>query len=355
MPLGAWLHDLSPYVFELSPGLGLRWYGLSYLAGFLIAWWIFKRLARIGFTRVPPERVGDVMLAMILGVVVGGRLGYVLLYDPSLLVRFEPEFPWWGLLALNHGGMASHGGIIGVVLAAAWVARSLPAADGSRAARVPLLHLLDVLALLAPFGLFLGRLANFVNGELLGRVVAPPGQPAPWWAVRFPHELRGDHAPALTPEQMIRLDELLRPFDPAGVGASPIAVERMLRALQRGQQGLADQVAPLVSARHPSQLYQALAEGVVLGAVVWLLARRPRLPGVIGCGFIITYGVLRVLTEVWRLPDAHLAVQRPLGLSRGQWFSLAMVAAGFVASALIRRRGGERMGGWARRSAAPLP
>jgi phosphatidylglycerol:prolipoprotein diacylglycerol transferase len=206
---------------------------------------------------------------------------------------------------------------------------------------------LDVMCLLAPFGLLLGRIANFVNGELLGRIVAAPGEPAPWWAVKFPQErLEGD-APALTAEQAQRLADLARPFMRPG-DTFEAGYRRLLERVQDGAPGLAEQLSPLISARHPSQLYQAVAEGVVVGAVVWVIARRPRRPGVVGCWFLITYGVLRVATEVWRLPDAHLVHGRVLGLSRGQWLSAMMVVFGAVALSVLLRRGGAKVGGWGR-------
>lgn len=345
MTLAAWMHDLSPVAFRLGP-LTVRWYGLSYLAGFAAAWVILRWLARRGTSRLAPERVADAVLAGVVGVVVGGRLGYVLFYRPSLAWTFTTDLPWWGVLAVHEGGMASHGGMIGAVIAAWFIARGRPAVDGSHPERVPMLHVLDLMCLVAPIGLFFGRIANFVNGELLGRIVAAPGEPAPWWAVRFPQELAERDAPDLTADQARRLNEAIeavrQPGDTQGMG-----LDRLIAAVQRGVPGIRERVEPLLSARHPSQLYQAAAEGIVVGAVVWLVARRPRVPGVIGCWFLISYGVLRVLTEVWRLPDSHLAVQRPGGLSRGQWFSVVMVVIGAAALARLSRSTTPRLGGWA--------
>lgn len=352
LTLAAWLHDLSPVAFRVGP-LTIRWYGLSYLAGFAVAWLLFRWLSRRGVARIPPERVGDAVLACVVGVVVGGRLGYVLVYRPSLLWTFTDTAPWWELLAVNQGGMASHGGILGAIIAGWFVSRGPKGADGSRRQRVPYLHVMDVLALLTPFGLGLGRIANFVNGELLGRIVAAPGEPAPWWAVKFPQELLEANAPALFADQQQKLDALAdsvkRPDDSYGAG-----VERLIEAVQHGNRDLAEQLAPLVSARHPSQLYQGVAEGVVLAAVLWFVARKPRVPGIVGCWFLITYGVLRVITEIWRLPDSHLASPRVLGLSRGQWLSVAMVGVGAFFLVKLSRSNKPRLGGWATNK-APEP
>jgi len=184
--LGGWLHDLSPFVFRLPNGFGPRWYGLSYLAGFLIGWLVLKRLARRGLIAIPEHRVADAIMLVVLGVVVGGRLGYCLVYRPGLFIDFSTEtvlgldLPVWGVLKIWDGGMASHGGMAGVIVAAWRISRGFKAEteDGAiiTEGRCPPLHVLDALALVAPFGLLLGRIANFINGELLGRVVAGPGE-----------------------------------------------------------------------------------------------------------------------------------------------------------------------------------
>ncbi len=343
----AWLHDLGPIAFHLGP-LAIRWYGLSYAAGFVIAWLVLRWLARRGAGLIPEARVGDAILCAVVGVVVGGRLGYVLFYQPDLLWSVSGDFPWWGVLRVHEGGMASHGGMAGVIVAAWVISRGWSDGRGGRMGRAPLLHVLDLMCLVAPFGLFLGRIANFINGELLGRIVARPGAAAPWWAVRYPQELIEGYACERTPDQERLLGQLAEPFRPMG-GDRIDAFRALITRVQAGDRELARRLEPLISARHPSQLYQAVAEGVVVGLVVWILARRPRRPGVVGCAFLISYGVLRVATEFWRLPDAHLAHQRPLGLSRGQWLSVLMVAVGLGVLGWIGRSGAGRIGGWGRR------
>lgn len=357
MTLAAWLHDLDPFLLRFTDTLGIRWYGLSYLASFVIAGFILHRMAKAGLLRIPADRVIDVMVVLVAGVVIGGRVGYVLVYQPSLLWTFEPAFPFWGLLMLTRGGMASHGGIVGVVIAAAWVARGLRKDDQCPKTPCPTLHILDALALTAPIGLMLGRIANFVNGELLGRVVARAGEPAPWWAVRFPQEHLTTHAAPLTPDQELALITLVHrhrlPNDDPKDWFEP-AYHRVLEKLQAGSTDIAERLGPLVSARHPSQLYQALAEGLATLAVVWLVFRSPRRPGVVGAWFMISYGVGRIITEFWRLPDDHfagagffdLSSPRPLGLSRGQWLSALMILAGIALLIAVARHGAEKLGGW---------
>ncbi len=349
MTLAAWLHDISPIALKLGP-LPLRWYGLSYALGFLSGWVILRWLARRRIVLIPPDRVGDAILYAVVGVVVGGRLGYVLFYEPSLLWTINPDPPWWGLLSINQGGMASHGGMAGVIIAALFIARGFKDEKGEVHGRAPFLHILDAMAMIAPLGLMFGRIANFINGELLGKVVAMPGQPAPWWAVKYPQEVLVGPWPGMperTIEQKIQLTALVQKYAPSAANPDE-GYRRILDLLHQGHRAVAQELAPLISARAPSQLFQAAAEGIGVGLVVWLVARKPRLPGVVGCWFLISYGVLRIITEqFWRLPDAQFKNPRPFGLSRGQWLSVLMVAAGLGFLVWIVRRGGSKLGGWA--------
>lgn len=361
--LASWLHDLSPFAIKFSDGFGLRWYGLSYAAGFVAAYLLMRTLAVRGLILIPKDRIADAMTWLILGVVVGGRLGYAIFYDPTLFTTFSKSFPWWGMLALNKGGMASHGGIAGVIIASWWISRGFKDESGRIVGKCSMLHVLDVMSVAAPPGLFFGRLANFVNGELLGKIVAMPGEKGPWWAVRFPQELlsspmsQGGHRPPLTPAQQHSLDELLQ-RNALPTDTFEHAFQRVLDQLEKGGEAgrrIEVELASLISARHPSQLYQAFAEGIVLWVALMLIWRRPRVSGVVASWFLIIYGVLRVTTEFWRLPDAQLTVQRVLGLSRGQWLSVLMIVAGFLllmGSLAVARRTSpmQFVGGWGKRS-----
>lgn len=333
----AWLHDLSPFALRISGEFGIRWYGLAYVLGFVFAWWAMARMARTRMLAMREEFVGDAVLAIVLGTVVGGRLGYVLFYRPSLLWTFEDSLPFWGVLAINEGGMASHGGMLGLTAAAWWIARR---------EKLPLRHVADAICIVTPVGLLLGRLANFINGELLGKVVAMPGEPAPWWSVRFAQEL----SERTTAEQGATLNAL------------QLSPSEAIAGVQRGDESIIGLVEPMLHARHASQLYQAFAEGLLLLIVVWLLIRRVRTPGVVTAWFVIVYGVGRVLTEFVRLPDGHfnagsagLASERPLGLSRGQWLSISMIVIGALMlawnvrrprDARARERASFGVGGW---------
>lgn len=345
MTLASWFHNLDQFAIEISAGIGLRWYGLAYVAGFIIAWILLKQMARRRWILIPAERVGDAILLAVAGVVLGGRLGYVLLYEPQLLWSFTNTLPWWDLLAVNKGGMAFHGGLIGVGIASWRISRGWKDEHGNRSGQAPFLHVADSLTLVTPFGLFFGRIANFINGELLGKIVAMPGEPAPWWSVKFPQEMFTGHQPELT---NVQEGQWMSLFWRMRIGDEPqdVTYARILREIQGGSAELAAQLEPLISARHPSQLYQAAAEGIIVGAVLWLIWRKPRVPGAMCSWFLILYGVSRIVTELWRLPDAHLEVERVLGLSRGQWLSVAMIVVGLYVLRLLARRGGEAIGGW---------
>lgn len=331
LTLAAWLHDIDPFAIELSPGFGLRWYGLAYIAGFVMGWWMLYRMARAGSARLRPEHVIDIILTCVIGVLVGGRLGYVLVYQPSLLWDFGGGAPWWGVLRINDGGMASHGGMLGVILAALWIARR----EGVR-----FLHLTDALAVVTPIGLGFGRLANFVNGELLGKVVAAPGEASPWWSVQFPQEIITEHAPALTPEQQLQMQDLLYDAAPSA-DTFREQYEALLRAVQHHAGDFAQRVEPLLAARHPSQLYQFGAEGLILGLallIVWKWFRK--FDGLVSAMFLMVYGALRIVTEFWRLPDDNVVAPRIAGLSRGQWLSVLMIVVGIVVLLVAKRRRG---------------
>lgn len=351
MTLAAYFHDLSPFIVRFGEGWGIRWYGMAYIAAFAIGYAVMRRLAKRGQILIPESRVGDAMIWVVLGTVVGGRLGYCLVYGRELFADVSSSFPFWGVLAINKGGMASHGGLVGLMLAAWRVSRGFkplpgdptPTPPNTRIGVCPTAHVMDVLAFCAPPGLLLGRIANFINGELLGRIVRMPGEGgAPWWSVRFPQEVISDHKPELSDEQKLTLYEL------AQRAAPELPPDRALDYLVQNAGKFRDQLEPLLSARIPSQLLQGLAEGIVLGVTLMILWARPRKPGVVAATFLLVYGVLRIVTEVWRLPDAQFEDGRPFGLSRGQWLSVPMVVAGGLWLWIAARSKAPKLGGWLR-------
>lgn len=345
--LAAWLHTIDPVIVRFSDFFAVRWYGLSYVVGFIIAYLILKAFSARGLVRIPQQHVIDAVFWIVGGTIVGGRLGYCLVYQRHLLMEFYQSFPFWGVLAINKGGMASHGGMVGLAIACLRISKGWDNQSGNIVGRCSVLHVMDSVALVAPFGLFLGRLANFINGELLGAIVTRPGTQGPWWSVQYPQELNEDYSkvPALQdPATAARLMDLA---ERAAPGKS---LEAGLYQLSTHAKQHAPELHALLASRHPSQLYQALAEGVVLGAVLWFVWRVPRRPGIVTGWFFIVYGLLRVITEIWRLPDAHFEDGRPWGLSRGQWLSLPMVVIGAGLLWWASRRSVEKLGGWLKAS-----
>lgn len=257
--LAHWVHDLDPVLIHIHRGFGVRYYGLAYLLAFAMGY-LFLRLAwRAGKSPLDPEKIDSTFFAVILGVIAGGRLGHVLFYDFGQFIS-DPLM----VFRLWDGGMSSHGGFIGVALALAWV---------SRRYGIGFSRLGDVLCPIVPLGLGLGRVANFINGELWGTVSNAP------WAVIFPRS-----APLGTP---------------------------------LGQ----------IAARHPSQLYEAALEGLLLLAVFqWRFWKTNALqqPGRISGEFLVLYAVVRIVGEQFREPDSALI----MGLNRGVFYSLFVLVAG---------------------------
>ena len=342
--LAAFFNDLDPVLIGPFFGsLAIRWYGLAYVAGFACAWIVMSQLAKRGLIGIPRERVGDAIMTLIVGTIVGGRIGYALFYRPSLFIEFDNALPFWGLLKIHQGGMASHGGMIGLAVAAWWVARRHA---------LPTLHVVDVLCLTGPIGIVFVRTANFINGELLGRVVAQPGEKAPWWAVKYPTELLERPMNVADPEQrearlwrLVESNNLILPGETADD-----AIRRLLEQIRAGNDKLIQQVEPLITARHPTQFYQAFAEGVLILIVLWSIWSVPRRPGIIAAWFFSLYGVGRIITEIWRLPDADIPAPIIAGLSRGQWLSVGLVIVGLALFASVRRKDAEPVGGWRRRN-----
>jgi phosphatidylglycerol---prolipoprotein diacylglyceryl transferase len=350
--LGGWFHDLSPFLIKFTPTFGIRYYGLSYALGFLFAFLFLKFLAKRHATLIPQDRIGDAMMYLILGALIGGRVFYIIGYEPQLLIEFTTSPPWWGVFAINRGGMASHGGIIGVALACWRISRGFKDQTGKIVGRTTPIHILDTAALIGPFGLFFGRIANFINAELLGAVVANPGEHAPWWAVRYPQEITSlpDAQLVQTPEQYDQIIQIsmlhMLPNDTDWT----VGYARVLDLIQRGDAGLKAQLEPLIAARYPSQLFQASLDGLLVMAVVWIIATKPRKPGFIAGAFGITYALGRIPMDLIRLPDAGIA---QFGfLTRGQTYSAITLLFGVALIVYAYRTKAPKYGGWMKVSKA---
>jgi len=318
------LHTLDPFVFEVSPGVGPRWYGVAYLSGFIVGWLILRALARTGRIPLDARQVGDLVTNVVLGVIVGGRVGHCVFYEQHLLTQWGDSFPYWGLLELHKGGMASHGGVIGVAIAIIWFARR---------ERIPILVAGDAVAFVVPWGLMFGRLANWVNGELPGRPLPAEMQAnPPWWSVKYPHEL---DSMAAVPAQL----EPLRALAPATARASDAGFMEWLVAAaydraEPAHRQVIDAIAPVLTAYYPNNFAQAITEGPCILVAMGLAWLAPRRAGTI-CGvFFTAYGVLRYSTEQFREADSSVIA---LGLTLPMILSITMVAVGVMFFVLSRR------------------
>lgn len=253
--------NINPVAFSLGP-LTVHWYGIMYLLAFLSAWWIANKRCRRQGSRIVKQHIEDIIFYCALGVVLGGRCGYVFIYN------FEQwlQDPLW-LFRLWEGGMSFHGGLLGVILALALCARKH---------QHSFFELADFVAPMVPLGLGFGRIGNFIGGELWGRPTAVP------WGMVFPH-----------------VDDLVR---------------------------------------HPSQLYQAFLEGVLLFAIVFWFSVQPRPRMAVSAVFLLFYGIFRFLVEFVRQPDAHIPNLAFGWMTRGQLLSIPMIAMGLVLLVLAYRR-----------------
>ena len=261
--------NIDPVAIRLGP-LAVHWYGLTYLVAFVLFFWLAKRRLRhepfASITEPAPwtrRDIEDLLFWGVLGVILGGRLGYSLFYKPAYYAAHPLE-----IFAIWQGGMSFHGGMLGVI-----VAMMLWARTRGR----PWLQVTDLIAPCVPLGLAAGRIGNFINGELWGRV-ADPSLP---WGMVF-----------------------------RGAGDAP---------------------------RHPSQIYQFLMEGVLLFILLWLYARKPRQMGQVSGAFLTGYGLFRFIAEYFREPDAHLGLLA-LGMSMGQWLCIPMIVAGVLMWVWATRR-----------------
>jgi phosphatidylglycerol:prolipoprotein diacylglycerol transferase len=290
-----YVHNLDPFIFRISGNVGPRWYGMAYVLAFVFAWLLLRVLSRRGYLDLPQSALGDfVTWVAFFGVMIGGRIGYVIFYKPEMLR--DPL----SILRVWEGGMSSHGGILGVVVFTLIY---------SRRHKLPWTNPGDNLCVVAPIGLFLGRCANFINGELYGRITNVP------WAMQFPKELL-DAGNAAEADRALAACQQIDP--------SIKSVDSIIESV-RANPKIADALRGILTPRHPSQLYEAALEGLVLFAILWFVRTRFRTPnGFITGLFLIVYSILRIVVENFREPDAPL-----VGIfTRGQFFSFFTIAIG---------------------------
>ncbi len=403
--LAYYIQTLNPFIWQWGhSNFGIRWYGTAYLTGFIIAYGLMKRFIQTGRMALPSEKLPDfVLFVAILGVLVGGRLGEAVLYRPHMFTTFSATFPWWGLLMVQNGGMAAHGGILGVMVAV-WVF--------ARRGGYRFLNLLDCAAMVAPIGLCFGRLANFVNGELYGHRWHGP------LAVQFPTELIYQNQPldarirhfaaglaahhpdlarfmvqnpgpgmityvstrlqtqqhqlqavlALHPRSEILrlaasghyplLDRLRRQLPgwlselrlevgvrhlwkalhPHFHGPLPLAARlQILNLARQGNTFVIDQLRQILPPRIPSQLIEALLEGLMLFLICWFVGHRWRQAGRASAAFAIGYPIMRIIGEQFRMGDQPQLI---LGhwISLGVIYSVPMLIAGLIFWIVVQSR-----------------
>lgn len=343
-----YVHDLSPFAIHFSGNLGIRWYGLSYMLGFICSYFLIKWLAEKQKLGLSGDMVSDFITYCAIGTMLGGRLGYCIFYSPDLFLKFKSDFPFWGVLAVNEGGMASHGGMIGIFLACfVFAARK----------GLSTLYLLDLVCLCGPVGIFFGRIANFINGELVGR----PIQSAVSWAVKFPSDMVGWSVNETTKFQgladayvklggskdqwLMWVDQMK--FDVKARESVNHFIYKVIDSIQAGDKDLANMIEPLLTPRHPSQLYAALLEGLFLFVVLFLFWRKPRKFGTIAALFGMMYSLVRVIDEFYRMPDAHIGYQL-FDLTRGQWLSFGLALIALTLGVVWQRTGTMYSSGWGR-------
>lgn len=307
--LAAILHTLDPFIVQFTPSFGLRWYGLCYALGLACAWTIMRAVARRGRVGLSTKQVDDFITEVVIGVVVGARLGHALIYDRALFTTFTPSFPFWELLAVHKGGLSSHGGMAGLLV----VCWRFATRSG-----VSIRTLLDLCCISAPPGLCLGRTANWINGELWGRPLPADLQAnAPWWSVKYPREV---FESSFDPSRL----EPLRPLVHAGDDLQ----QAVAAAAYSGDAKVQAALEPLLTAYWPSNFFQAFTDGPILALVLWIVWLRRPAPGTTAATFLVAYGSLRFITEQYREPDA--GVNTLLGLTSPMLISVAMIAAGLL-------------------------
>lgn len=253
---------INPIAFHIGP-LPVHWYGLMYLFGFIIGWWLLIwRVKRFNYG-MNTEMVSDLVFYVALGVILGGRIGYMLFYDLPVLIHHPVT-----VFKVYQGGMSFHGGLLGVAIAL-WIYH--------KRHHIMYLTLTDLLCPIAPIGLALGRLGNFINGELFGRVTNVP------WAMIFPNG-----------------------------GPYP---------------------------RHPSMLYECFLEGVVLFIFLWIYSLKPRATGMASGLFLILYAIFRFVVEFFRQPDPQLGFVAFGWVTRGQELCIPMLIIGIILIVIAKRRG----------------
>lgn len=353
-----WVHNLDPFAIQFTETFGIRWYGLAYLAGFLLGYYAIVFMTKKSNTGMKIDQIADFITYVALGVLAGGRLGYVFFYSPDLLTSVDNHFPYWGVLKVNEGGMASHGGIFGVMFVC-WLY--------ARHHKLPFRLMQDLTVFGGSLGFMFGRLANFINGELYGRQAPETLK----WAVKFPQEMTLWPSTAAEHGRLAQLGPVVEKLGQIKTSAGDMlavtastwqgwvdnirdqssrqhiheGIESLIHSIQSGNLQVTEAIAPILTTRHPSQMYQLFLEGLIVFILLVWLWRKPQKPGVVAGWFGFGYCFARIIGEQWRMPDAHIGYQA-LGLTRGQWISAGMLLIAIVWLYISYTAKLPKMGGW---------
>ncbi len=356
--LWVYFHQLDPFIIQFTETMGIRWYSMAYIVGVIVGYYVVHYcLVRNRVCALLQKDWADLIMWAVFGMILGGRLGYAVFYHPKLFIEWDGSFPFWGLLKVHQGGLASHGGILGLAIAVILFARL----RGFIA-----WHCLDLVCFPAGLGIFFGRCANFINGELYGRIVANKALVA----VQFPKEMLswvfnrkieylkelGPAVSALKNPNISQENWQNWMYQASSLGKNQFSVidnqiyatiYALISACEKGSQEVITALQPILSYRHPSQIYQAILEGLVIFVILWLFWRKtPRRAGSVSILFGITYALMRIAGEMFRMPDTQLGF-RALGITRGQWLSIIMLVCLFIGFLyLTKHPSKKRWGGW---------
>ena len=318
--LAAYVHDLDPVIFSLTETLKVRWYGLAYLAGFMAAWWLLKKMAEKKLYPIAPDKISDyVAYGAFLGVFLGGRIGYVLFYMlPSADGRAQIADDPLTILKVWDGGMSSHGGILGLTIFAWFYARHH---------KISWAALGDGIVCVAPLGVFFGRMANYINGELFGHA-STASLP---WLVKFPGAVFNNKC-----QERADLPKVMQAAIDSSDGqtrqtleqaySTGFGGEQALTAAVRSSDSVKSAIEPFLLNRHPSQVYEGLLEGLLLFILLTFLRFRfPKLTtGTLTGLFFLLYAIGRIFVEQFRVPDSAMIG----ALTKGQFYSLFFIFIG---------------------------
>jgi phosphatidylglycerol---prolipoprotein diacylglyceryl transferase len=350
--------DSSPFVIKFSESFGIHWYGLFYLLSVVAAYFIIRWFSSRQHTNFTKESTIDFIAFAGIGMLVGARLGY-LLYEPNLFIQFRTDFPFWGILAIDDGGLSIHGAMFGLFISTFLF---------SLKSGISQLYLLDLSSLICAIAIMFGRIASFFNGEHIGRTMIEADGVGTAFVnhlmenllVKFPQEILQwpvshfsklesltsiiEKLPGLSKESWLTGLQQYHESEQARALVQG-DLEQIVHAVQNGNSGVLDALSSLLEFRHPVQLYAAFGEGFIVFLFLFILWFKPRRPGVITSWFISLYSLIRIFEEQFALPEVQLGF-RWLGVTQAQWLSILSFIFGLWLIFFYGRSSGLATPGW---------